>query len=356
MNRQLRLPILSQIFLIVGWLICFSLQAQENKEWVVYEGSKGPGVGKHIVFVSGDEEYRSEEALPALAKILAFRHGFKCTVLFSINPDTGEIDPDYQNNIPGLKALQEADLMVMLLRFRALPSTQMKFILDYLNAGKPVIGLRTSTHAFLYPDDSPYAKYGAESDVKDWEGGFGRQVLGETWVSHHGEHGSESTQGLINGLVQDHPILRSVADVWGPTDVYGINDITGDETTLLFGQSLLGMKPGSLPNFKKSILPIAWIKHYTSGSGNTSKIFTSTMGAAVDMENVGFRRLLINAAYWCMDMEVSHMNDVRFVGTFKPTFFGFGKAQKGLKPDHFSIDKDTIEKYLNESRISPQHQ
>ena len=61
--------------------------------WVVYEGGDGPGKGKHVVLVSGDDEYRSEELLPQLGKILAKRHGFKCTVLFAIDPATGTINP-----------------------------------------------------------------------------------------------------------------------------------------------------------------------------------------------------------------------------------------------------------------------
>src|SRR5437868_7084562 len=93
-------------------------------DWVVYQGKAGPGKGKHIVFVSGDEEYRSEEGLPMLARILAVRHGFKCTVLFPINPDDGTIDPNNQTNIVGLKALQTADLMVVQLRFRELPRSE----------------------------------------------------------------------------------------------------------------------------------------------------------------------------------------------------------------------------------------
>src|SRR5690606_31300740 len=93
--------------------------AQEGKQWITYEGS-GPH-SKHIVLISGDEEYRSEEALPMLAKILSVHHGFKCTVLFPIDPGTGNIDPEHQTNIPGLEALQTADLMIMLLRFRELP-------------------------------------------------------------------------------------------------------------------------------------------------------------------------------------------------------------------------------------------
>src|SRR6266513_2714012 len=131
------------------------------KDWVVYEGKEGPGAGKHIVFLSGDEEYRSEEGLPMLAKILAVRHGFKCTVLFAQNPNDGTIDPNNQNNIPGIEALDSANLCVMLWRFRQLPDEKMKHFVDYLNSGKPIIGLRTSTHAFAYDRNkqSLYAKY-----------------------------------------------------------------------------------------------------------------------------------------------------------------------------------------------------
>src|SRR5262249_52760406 len=89
--------------------------------WVVYEGREGPGRGKRIVFVTGDEEYRSEESMPALARILAVRHGFHCTVLFAIDPKTGAIDPGVVDNIPGLEALDGADLLVLFTRFRELP-------------------------------------------------------------------------------------------------------------------------------------------------------------------------------------------------------------------------------------------
>src|SRR5438874_3208044 len=118
---------------------------------VVYEGGQGPGKGKHIVLVSGDEEYRSEEALPQLAKILAKHHGFKCTVLFAINPDDGTIDPKNTHNIPGLEALDNADLMVIFTRFRDLPDEQMKHVVKYVASGKPIVGMRTATHAFNIP-------------------------------------------------------------------------------------------------------------------------------------------------------------------------------------------------------------
>src|SRR4051812_49246024 len=156
--------------------------------WVVYEGKDGPGKGKHIVFVTGDDEYFSEEGMPTMARILAEHHGFKCTVLFAINKTTGVIDTNTKDNIPGLEALEKADLMVMFTRFRSLPDDQMKRIIDYLDSGRPVMGLRTATHAFNFPKDfqTSYAKYGWTSKEKDFEGGFGRQVLGETWVNHWG--------------------------------------------------------------------------------------------------------------------------------------------------------------------------
>ena len=94
---------------------------QNTDLWVEYQGGDGPGAGKHIVLVGGDEEYRSEESLPMLGQILSIHHGFRSTVLFAINPDTGELDPEVQTNIPGLHHLEEADMMILFTRFRELP-------------------------------------------------------------------------------------------------------------------------------------------------------------------------------------------------------------------------------------------
>ena len=313
--------------------------AQSNPQWVVYQGNEGPGKGKHIVFVSGDEEYRSEEGLPMMAKILAERHGFKCTVLFAVDPKTNNIDPDNQTNIPGLEHLKTADLMVMLLRFRELPDEQMKHIIDYTNAGKPIVALRTSTHAFSYSRNkqNPNAKYSYNSKVKGWEGGYGKQVLGETWINHHGVHAKEGTRALINGLVKDHPILRGVKDIWTPTDVYGILGLPNDAQVLIFGQTTMGMTATSPLSYEKSVMPVAWIRNYSSVSGKKAKIFTTTMGASVDLISEDLRRLIVNACYWGTGMEsrIPAQNNVQIVGEYNPTMFGFGKYQRGLSPSTF---------------------
>jgi len=314
-------------------LLALSVQA---RDWVVYDGGPGPGRGKHIVFLSGDEEYRSEEALPQLAKILAVRHGFKCTVLFALNPATGEIDPNNQKNIPGMEALDAADLCVMLLRFRALPDNQMKPFVDYLNAGKPIIALRTSTHAFAYGKDSQSAYARFDWQNKDWPGGFGRQVLGETWVAHHGAHKVEATRGIIEPAARNHPILRGVDDLFGDTDVYTANP-PADVEVLVRGQVLTGMKPTDPPVTGKKndpMQPIVWLRRYKNDEGRTNRIVTTTMGAATDLQSEGLRRLLVNAAYWTLglDARIPAKANVDYVGEYLPSKYGGNGFKKGLKP------------------------
>ena len=323
--------------LVLAGLVFVMVASAQAQPWVVMEGRDGPGKGKHIVFVVGDDEYRSEDLMPQLAKILAVHHGFKCTVLFAINKETGEIDPGTLDNIPGLEALKKADMMVMFLRFRELPDEQMKYIIDYTNSGKPIMGLRTSTHAFNYRKlkDSPYAKYSQRN--KEFDGGYGRQVLGETWVNHFGSHGRESTRGLIIKGMGNESIIKGVDDIWGPSDVYGLTTLTGDSKPIVMGQVLLGMNPDDKPNRKKALVPVAWTKSYTGDKGKTARVFTTTMGHSFDFNSEGFRRLLVNACYWGMEMEdnIPDKSKVDFVGEYNPSKIGMGAHKTGLKPsDH----------------------
>jgi hypothetical protein len=313
--------------------------AYAQDAWVVYQGKDGPGKGKHIVLISGDEEYRSEEALPQLGKILAQHHGFKCTVLFAIDPADGTIQPNVKNNIPGLEALKTADLMILALRFRDLPDAQMKYIIDYVDSGKPIIGLRTATHAFNIPKGKTYAKYSYNS--REWDGGFGRQVLGETWVNHHGAHGKQSTRGLIAKGMEGHPILKGIKDgsIWGPTDVYTVSlPLPEGCQPLVMGQVLVGMKETDKPlEGKKNdpMMPVAWTRTLKSADGKTTRVFTTTMGASQDLLNEGVRRLLVNATYWAMGMEnqISPQSSVAIAGDYNPLPFSFGGfIKKGVRP------------------------
>jgi len=322
---------------------CGVLTATAADPWVVIEGGEGPGKGKHVVLVSGDEEYRSEEGLTQLARILATHHGFTCTVLYAIDPESGEINPMNQKNIPGLEALRKADLMVIATRFRNLPDEQMQEIDAYLKAGKPVIGLRTATHAFALPKESRFARYSWNNKTDTFTEGFGRQVLGETWISHHGHHGHESTRGLVVPEAKDHPIVRGIkdGDIWGPTDVYGVRlPLPGDSKPLVLGQVLEGMTPdapvvtGADAKKNEPMMPIAWTKTYAVDGGPTGRVFTTTMGSSTDLASAGLRRLLVNAAYWAVGLEdkIPPAATVEIVGTYEPTPFKSGGHKKGVKP------------------------
>jgi hypothetical protein len=326
----------SLIFLLVALLSAIDGAAADR---AVYRGSEGPGRGKQIVLLAGDEEYRSEEALPQLARILSQRHGFNCTVLFSINPATGQVDPKTTNNQPGLEALRTADLCIMALRFRAWPDEQMKYFVDYYLSGKPIIALRTSTHAFNFPDStgSSYAKYHWQS--KEWPGGFGKQVLGETWIAHHGAHKKEATRGVIEPAAKTHPILRGVDEIFGTTDVYTAIP-PPDATILVRGQVLTGMNASDPPVVGKKndpMQPIVWTREPQNEAGRKNRILTTTMGAATDLESEGLRRLLVNAVYWALGLEaiIPETADVRLVGEYKPTMYGFDGFIKGRTPESY---------------------
>lgn len=325
---------------LLASLLLASLLSTSAADRVSYAGKEGPGKGKKIVLISGDEEYRSEEGLPMMGKILAVRHGFNCTVLFPLDP-SGVIDPNIQTNIPGFEELADADMVIMQLRFRELPDDKMKYFVDYLNAGKPILGLRTATHSFAYSRNksSPYAKFDWQS--REWPGGFGQQVLGDTWISHHGNHGSESTRAVFNDAFKNHPLMHGVTDVWGPTDVYGVAHLPKDANVLMFGEVVAGMKAtdARLEGKKNDpMMPIAWFRNYKTETGNTSKIVTTTMGAATDLQNESLRRFVVNACYWGTNLEVPAVANVDIVGEYHPTAFGFNKAQKGIRPEAHKLN------------------
>jgi hypothetical protein len=126
--------------------------------------------------------------------------------------------------------------MVMFLRFRELPDDQMKRILDYTNSGKPIVGLRTSTHAFNYTQrkDSPFAKYSYQDKI--FEGGYGRQVFGETWINHYGVHQKESAGP--DRAEENHPIVRACR-ISGAVGCVCVT-LQGDCKPVILGQVLAG--------------------------------------------------------------------------------------------------------------------
>ncbi len=322
-------------------LAAFAGLAHADDQWITYEGKDGPGKGKRVVLLAGDEEYRSEEALPMLGKLLSQRHGFTCTVLFSIDKATGEISPNTSDNEPGMEALGKADLVITSLRFRRWPDEQFKHFADYVKAGKPLIGLRTSTHAFS----------GLKGEYSAFNA-FGKKVYGEGWVNHWGGHKREATRGVIEPSAKDNALLRGVSDIFGGTDVYEAYP-SADSQILVRGIVLKGMNPGDAPaDYKKKratdkqeqgvndpAMPIVWTRVNENEFGKGNKVLCTTMGAATDLENEGLRRLVVNAAYAFTGLEVPAKANVEPVDPYKPLFYGFNGYRKGLKVSDQALGK-----------------
>jgi oligogalacturonide lyase len=326
---------------LLALVCCLGTTMARADDWITYQGKDGPGKGKHVVFLTGDEEYRSEEGLPMLAKILSQRHGFKCTVLFAIDKD-GTINPNNRESLPGAEALDSADAVVMLLRFRAYPAETMKHFVDAYQRGIPIVALRTSTHAFNIPGKSEFKSFNA----------FGKQVLGEQWVSHWGNHMKEATRGIIEPSAKDNPILRGVTDVFGDTDVYEAHP-PADAKILLRGQVLRGMKPSDPPakymkkrapdkqeqDVNDPMMPLAWTRFYMNVVGKENKVFCTTMGAATDLQSEGLRRLVVNAVYWGLGLEVPAAADVAYVDDYKPSKYRSDGFRKGVRPSDLALGK-----------------
>lgn len=309
-----------------------------------FTGKAGPGKDLNIVLIAGDEEYRSEESAPMLAKILSERHGFNCTVLSSLDKSNKYIDPNNSYSMPRVDQLAKADLMIIGTRFRKLTDGEYKYIADFLNAGRPVIGFRTATHAFT--------GNGKTGDFK-WSQ-FGLNILGERWISHHGRHKVQGTRGVINESNAKHPVLNSVSDVFGPSDVYGIKHVNADNAKIL----LLGGVTETLDPKSKIIddpknmpmMPIAWVREYTAPNGKTKgQAFCTTMGSSTDFANEDLRRLMVNATFHLLGLKVPAKANVDFVDAFNPTAYGFIRTTKEkdyfqdrkMTPYHFALGSST---------------
>ena len=214
-------------------------------EWVVYEGDSGPGKGKHIVFIASDHEYRGEETCPAIARIMAKRYGFKCTVLFGQH--NGFIKPG-SSTIPGIEALDSADMMFTFMRFLRPNEEWMAKFEAYLDRGGPVLGLRTTTHAFNGIKGT-YAKYNYNNKSEDFVGGFGRQVLGETWNPRlgAGHYGSNHKYATRMNTVPDqagHPVMAGVKDMHAMAGAYSAVPMS-NSVILATNEVLTSMKVGA---------------------------------------------------------------------------------------------------------------
>lgn len=335
------------IIILITLILSLGATAKDGVDRLIFEGKEGPGKGKHIVLISGDEEYRSEESYPMLAQILATHHGFKCTVLFAIDPKKRTVNPYVNNNVPGLETLTTADLIIVGLRWRQLPDRQMKYFDEYLKSGKPILLTRTGNHAFRFTEGNylhyTYNYKEKENDIKHpWFRGFGGFLSGDHYHKHHGRHKHESTRGIFAPEAKGNPVLNGISDgeIWGSTDVYGARLGHVNVRPIVLGQVLTreskydprdknyGNKPTDFKPVEgknSPMIPVAWYKDYKHPeSSKTGLCFTTTMGSSTDFENAGLRRLTVNATYQLLNLEIpENGTKVDYANNYRTTAYGF---------------------------------
>ena len=295
--------------------------------WLVFAADK-----PKITFVTGDEEYRSEESMPMLAKILERDYGFGISIAYSLD-EQGFVNPNKVEDVTGIEALAKADLLVLFTRFRRWPEAKFRYFLDYVAKGKPIVGFRTTTHAFRYPEGH---KDEAWNDKKIAD------LVGQKWITHHGHHGSQVlTKAKPVEAASGHPILRGVKPFDAFSWLYhvhgGEDKLHGDSMPLMEGTALKS-KHLRAKNTKKYPLtgPTAWVKTYEGSEGEKGRVFFSTTAHSYDFREATNRKLALNGILWALGMEDKIPKDgcnAKLVDKYEPNDAGFGEQfKKGLKP------------------------
>jgi nicotinamidase-related amidase/type 1 glutamine amidotransferase len=225
----------------------------------------------HVVFVVSDDHYQADKTLPDYAQWLRETQNIYATILHG----QGEHD------IPGTENIATADVVVVFVRRLGLPVAQVQAIQDYVNAGKPLIALRTASHGFKLKFKNPKGFKTPEGSA-EWEA-FDHEILG----GNYHNHGPNDLGTDVKNVVADHPLLKGVTPAaWHSTgSLYFTKPIVEDATLLM---------TGSTPDDSQ---PLTWIRDAAPGRG---KVFYSGLGHPDDFKEPAFRQLLVNAIQWAI--------------------------------------------------------
>ena len=263
-----------------------------------------------------------------LAKILKRELGASISLCYSVD-SAGYIDPNRSDHIAGLEALDSADLMIMFTRFRALPENELQHITEYAESGKPMVGFRTSTHAFLYKTDSTLFHLN-----NTWP----TEIFGQQWITHHGhfDDGQKPLTKVSLNPGATSPILNGVASFDAYSWLYHVDGgdwkLRGDCKPLLIGRSLKSNHElqSNLDKFPLEN-PVAWTKTYTGKRGIAARVFFTTLGHPYDFKSESMRKLSLNGIYWALGKDQNIPGggvNANIEGIYDPNNSGFGKKYK----------------------------
>ncbi|MEY2714045.1 MAG: hypothetical protein RIT24_388 [Planctomycetota bacterium] len=253
---------------------------------------------RHVAFVAGDDEYRSEETLPMLAALAARELGVRTTVCLPRNAE-GAIDPSCKTHIDNLPAIDSADALVLFTRFRELPDDELRRITDHAALGRAMVGFRTSTHAFLYPEGSPH---------RDKNDAWPRATFGQKWITHHGHFDDGKaplTDVAIDEGAKGHPILRGVAPFAAFSWLYHVDgggDSLEQPCEILMRGTALRSGHQDQQRFPRT-QPVAWTRALPRDGGEKQRVFFTTLGHPFDFREPSMRRMCLQAIAWLLQRE-----------------------------------------------------
>jgi type 1 glutamine amidotransferase/nicotinamidase-related amidase len=225
----------------------------------------------HAVFLIGEREYGTRHTVPAFAEEELLPRNVRSTCVFSAS----DTDSREKHDFPGFEALKTADLVFVSMRRRGLKPQHLDMLRAHLDAGKPLMGIRTASHAFHTRGKHPEGRAG-------WEK-FDPEVLGGNYKGHHGK--KPRVKVTVVDAAEDHPILKGVKGFSSPGSLYRVRPLAKTAVPLL---------TGAIPDAEPE--PVAWTNTY-----GKSRIFYTSLGHADDFNEASFNRMLVNALFWALD-------------------------------------------------------
>lgn len=249
--------------------------------WIVHAGALSAAepadvAGRHVLFMIGEDEYETEQTLPVFAREHLDPLGFKTTF---VHADAGE-----PNHFPGLEALEKADLLFLSVRRRTPRQEELALVRKFLAAGKPLVGIRTASHAFVLRSGEPPA------GCADWPG-FDTEILGGRYDGHYGNRDGTDVTTVLRA--EQHEIMQGIRQksFRSSGTLYRSFDL-GPQTTAL-------MRGFTTDKGQPIELPVAW----TNVAGK-SRVFYTSLGHKDDFAQETFNQMLVNAVHWCLKLPV----------------------------------------------------
>lgn len=256
--------------LTAALFVCFAATVQSASQ----AADEAPANKPHVLLMIGEDEYQTEKTLPVFVREQLEPAGVRCTIV--------EATLDAPNDFPGLEQLKEADLLLVSVRRRPLSKEQMQLVRDHLAAGKPLVGIRTASHAFALRQGE------APEGYVQWPA-FDQEVLGCRYEGHLANRDGTSVATMPRA--EQHEILTGVKQTsfTSSCTLYRSHDLPATARPLLRGLTTENNQPVSFP--------VAWTNTY-----GKSRVFYTSLGDPGDFQNASFQRILLNAVFWAMKL------------------------------------------------------